>query len=212
MEIPKQSKTFCVIPDCGFYKIDIPSNLNWKDVKEILKSKLDESKHYTFRQKQLNDTEIKNDDEWREFFSNAHYHENIFAIENTDFFIKSELVKMSEQIGSGPYGIVYKATLNSKDVAYKNILSFRLDKLDELHQICRVSSHKNLVKYFGHMGSTFLCDIGIVSELMSRDLNLLHLIQTKTFNLDQKIECCRQIANGLTFLHQNGKITALEKL
>jgi serine/threonine protein kinase len=65
--------------------------------------------------------------------------------------------------------------------------------------------HPNLIEYFGvihHPSAGF----GLVMKLMARTLSSALQDQNLPLNIQHKLECCKQIALGLEYLHANNVI------
>ena len=64
----------------------------------------------------------------------------------------------------------------------------------------KLQKHENLVQYFGYTKFPYR-EIGIVMEQMHQ--SLLAALKEEKLKPLEKLECSRQIAKGLEFLHQN---------
>ena len=109
-------------------------------------------------------------------------------------------------IGSGAFGHVY-AGIDSKDgreVAVKRVEKVRMCRPEdrrEIKNLLRLTDCEHVVRYLGyHADQDFLY---IVLELMEGTLKELLDGEVKE---EEEVSLCKDVLNGLTFLHQNNTI------
>lgn len=145
-------------------------------------------------------------------------------IDNTLFFglkIRFEDIRIEAQIGSGNFGVVYKATYKSKHVAVKRLLMPNYSKKNvqdfqnEL-SILSVLTHPNIVQFLGAvMEPPTFC---ILTELCAGSLaDLLQLARSKRLHitwgltLDIALDCAKACSYLHTLnpvvLHRDIKVT-----
>lgn len=127
-------------------------------------------------------------------------------------FIKSSsrlnpnLLKIGTRLGDGSFAIVYEGQWKQEKVAIKIFSQFLVDEPEKeivIFDYIKSKSlyHENVIKYFGFV--KFSYQFALVIELMNGGSLSFALRGSNPLNHNQKVECCLQIAKGLSFLHQN---------
>ncbi|XP_017003687.2 mitogen-activated protein kinase kinase kinase 7 [Drosophila takahashii] len=113
-----------------------------------------------------------------------------------------EEFKTGEVIGSGFFGVVYKAKWRNLEIAVKRILPGREDKKieREINHLARVN-HENIVKLYGrskHEDSFLLLMEYVDGGSLS---SFLHANSKPSYSLSHALNWAHQIAEGVAYLH-----------
>ncbi|PSS30004.1 Serine/threonine-protein kinase [Actinidia chinensis var. chinensis] len=124
--------------------------------------------------------------------------------------IDASLLKFDNKVGSGSFGVLYKGSYCSQEVAIKVLNPERVDKdmLREFAQevfIMRKIRHKNVVQFIG--ACTRPPNLCILTEFMSRGsvYNFLHK-QRGAFKFSALLKVALDVSKGMNYLHQNNII------
>nr|XP_009802147.1 PREDICTED: probable serine/threonine-protein kinase DDB_G0267514 isoform X2 [Nicotiana sylvestris] len=124
-----------------------------------------------------------------------------------DWEIDTRLLMFENRVASGSFGVLYKGTYCSQEVAIKVLKpkQLNMDMLKEFSQevfIMRKIRHKNVVQFIG--ACTRSPNLCIVTEFMSRGsiYNFLHK-QKGAFKLPTLLKAAADVSKGMNYLHQN---------
>ncbi|XP_009623495.1 serine/threonine-protein kinase STY17-like isoform X2 [Nicotiana tomentosiformis] len=124
-----------------------------------------------------------------------------------DWEIDIRLLKFENRVASGSFGVLYKGTYCSQEVAIKVLKpeQLNMDMLKEFSQevfIMRKIRHKNVIQFIG--ACTRSPNLCIVTEFMSGGsiYNFLHK-QKGAFKLPTLFKAAADVSKGMNYLHQN---------
>jgi len=115
-----------------------------------------------------------------------------------------------EQIGSGVYGVVYKANVRGKLVAVKKLKKrqhiFTNEEISNFMEevtVMRASYHPNVVLLMGAWVDQGKSEVMLVTELYSTDLETLIIKKksTRPLTLPKRLEMAKDAALGMNWLH-----------
>lgn len=129
-----------------------------------------------------------------------------FGLGEASWVIKETQLVQSEVIGGGSSCTVYKGTYKRTPVAIKVLRS--VVNGEHLKEFSRELTallhlrHPNLVLF---MGAVFTPQLAIVTEFCSGDtlFRLLHQDKQVQLSWKQKLKICRDVAHGMTYLHES---------
>ena len=129
-----------------------------------------------------------------------------FGLGEVSWVIKETQLVQNEVIGGGSSCTVYKGTYKRTPVAIKILRSMvngeHLKEFSrELNALLHLR-HPNLVLF---MGAVFTPQLAIVTEFCAGDtlFRLLHQDKQIKLSWKQKIKMCRDVAHGMTYLHES---------
>ncbi|KAK1408516.1 hypothetical protein QVD17_40359 [Tagetes erecta] len=122
---------------------------------------------------------------------------------------------LSNKLGEGGFGIVYKGVLEGKEIAVKRLSMTSKQGLDEFkNEVICISKlqHRNLVKLLG-------CSIEgdeklLIYEYMpnkSLDMLLFDKTQSKVLDWTKRFHIIEGIARGLLYLHQDSRLRIIHR-
>ncbi|GBC49793.2 uncharacterized protein OCT59_000235 [Rhizophagus irregularis] len=124
-----------------------------------------------------------------------------------------------QYIDSGAFGSVYRATWKNQDSTFIALKSFKFNNdkcvmkeiVNEVKLLCKVNSHKNIIQFFGitKRESNENIDPDYLLILEYADGGTLRNYLRNNFDnldLDIKLQFAIQIANAVSFIHQEGII------
>ena len=139
---------------------------------------------------------------------------NVFA----NLFPSEDTLTVSDRIGKGGYGEVFRGTLGSRPVAVKKIYDILVDAarenrqalehiIEEFRRECdllKAAKHPNVVEFIGvfHQGEGEESAL-LVMELMEQTLEQFLQDNRGTLSREKQIAICLQVVLGLLFLHQH---------
>ena len=139
---------------------------------------------------------------------------NVFA----KLFPRADTLIVSDRIGKGGYGEVFRGTLGSRPVAVKKIYDILVDAarenrqalehiIEEFRRECdllKAAKHPNVVEFIGvfNQGAGEESAL-LVMELMEQTLEQFLRDNRGTLSREKQIAICMQVISGLLFLHQN---------
>eukprot|EP01117_Protostelium_nocturnum_P011690 TRINITY_DN4256_c2_g1_i1.p1 TRINITY_DN4256_c2_g1~~TRINITY_DN4256_c2_g1_i1.p1 ORF type:complete len:1845 (-),score=487.68 TRINITY_DN4256_c2_g1_i1:43-5547(-) len=122
-----------------------------------------------------------------------------------DIVIKVEEIKIEETVGSGAFGIVYRADWRGLKVAVKQIKSDDTpDQVNFLKEVCVLKAlrpHPNIVTFLG----ITLKPLALVLEFCSGG-SLDHYLALNKVSIDQKVAWILGISRGILHLHNDNII------
>ena len=141
---------------------------------------------------------------------------NVFA----KLFPRADTLTVSDRIGKGGYGEVFRGTLGLRPVAVKKIYDILVDAarenrqalehiIEEFRRECdllKAAKHPNVVEFIGvfNQGEGEESAL-LVMELMEQTLEQFLRDNSGTLSLsrEKQIVICMQVVSGLLFLHQH---------
>ena len=139
---------------------------------------------------------------------------NVFA----KLFPRADTLTVSDRIGKGGYGEVFRGKLGSRPVAVKKIYDILVDAarenrqalehiIEEFRRECdllKAAKHPNVVEFIGVFNQGEREESALlVMELMEQTLEQFLRDNRGTLSQEKQIAICMQVVSGLLFLHQH---------
>uniref|UniRef100_A0A914V9N6 Protein kinase domain-containing protein n=1 Tax=Plectus sambesii TaxID=2011161 RepID=A0A914V9N6_9BILA len=136
--------------------------------------------------------------------------ENTSHLYQLDISVGVEHVDSQKCLGKGGFGVVYKGTLDQRDVAIKVLHEFATISMERKRQILLLTAsearkmkmldHPNIVKGYGFKidEKQFLLFMELMTESVAQKI---HRINEKRLNESEAFQILQQALEGLVFLH-----------